>query len=423
MSDGGSDGASGAAGASGNAGGAGLSGADGSVASGGATGAAPRDAAPDGAIPDGAPDAEPPPLEAGLCGDGVVGPHEFCDGAELNNADCIVFGYSSGVLRCDKNCAYDFSHCSGTELCFNGMDDDGDRAIDCADSDCAAACAASCATATLALDPGHVNGNTSGHASEIASSCLPAGATSGPEVVFRVKAAVTGVLEAAVSSVGADFSLSVRKDCTDAASELVCRDLSAAVGATETVRAPVTRGEEVFLVVDGADSNQAGIFALDLASRPIVCGDGKLDPGEECDDHNDASNDGCSSSCTLELDEIEPNETTLTATPYTDLPFIARISSPADIDVFSIVVSASNSMLTVDTLDLGDGACANGELDDRIEILAPDGHVLASDDDGSAGFCAKASTSGLSPGTYYVRVKASGVATSFPYNLDISRSP
>ena len=148
-----------------------------------------------------------------------------------------------------------------------------------------------------------------------------------------------------------------------------------------------------------------------------------LGPGEACDDHNRMPDDGCSASCELELDEVEPNETTSSATPYTDLPFIARISSPTDIDVFSIVVSAQNSMLTVETLDFGDGACARMELDDRIEILAPDGHTLVSNDDGGVGFCAKASVTGLSPGTYYVRVQASGVATGFPYNLDISRSP
>jgi cysteine-rich repeat protein len=252
---------------------------------------------------------------------------------------------------------------------------------------------------------------------------LPPGATSGAEVVFRVKPSVTGILEATVTSVGANFSLSVRSDCADAASELVCRDVAAGAGATETVEAAVTRGQDVFLVVDGADPSQAGIFVLDLASRPIECGDGNLDPGEGCDDRNRAPDDGCSASCQLELDEVEPNETTLTATPYTQLPFIARISSATDIDVFSIVVSSANSMLSVDTFDLGDGACADMELDNRVEILAPDGRTLASNDDGGVGFCAKATATGLSPGTYHVRVQASGVATQFPYNLDISRSP
>jgi cysteine-rich repeat protein len=413
-SSGGSSGAGGSAGSAGTSGNAGLGGR----ASDAAAGSTPEG----GALVDGA-DAATPEPEAGLCGDGVVGPHEFCDGTQLDNADCVVFGYSGGELRCDKFCTFDFSRCTGTELCFNGMDDDGDHAIDCADSDCATACAATCATATLVLDPGHVNGSTGGHASEIASSCVSAAGASGPEVVFRVKPSVTGVLEATVGSVGADFTLSVRADCSDAASELVCRNLGSGAGSTETVRVLVTRGKEVFLVIDGADPNQAGTFVLDLASRPIVCGDGKRDPGEECDDHNRDAGDGCSDSCKLELDEVEPNDTTTTATPYTELPFIGEISSPSDVDVFSVEIAAPGSMLTVQTLDLGDGACANLELDDLVEILAPDGHVIVKNDDAGPGFCAGASASSLSPGTYYVRVKASGSATSFPYNLDISRSP
>jgi cysteine-rich repeat protein len=412
--------------ASGGSGGAAGSdaGSGGSPGAGGHDGDAAGDASHDGrASADAGPDGDALPPEAGECGDGVVGPHEFCDGAELNNANCVIFGYSGGVLRCDSSCAYDFSRCKGTELCFNGSDDDGDGAVDCADSDCSAACSTTCTSATLALDPGHVNGSTVGHASELAPSCLPPGASSGPEVVFRVKPSVTGVLEATVTSIGADFSLSIRKDCTDDTSELMCRNLGAGAGASETVRAAVTRGQDVFIVVDGADASQEGLFVLDLASRPLECGDGNLDPGEECDDHNRASDDGCSDSCKLELDEVEPNETTSSATPYTELPFIARIASAADVDVFSIVVSAQNSMLSVETLDLGDGACARMELDARIEILAPDGHTLVSNDDGGVGFCAKASVTGLAPGTYYVRVRASGVATDFPYNLDISRSP
>jgi cysteine-rich repeat protein len=403
----------------------GSAGSDGSAGSGGRHEAdAAKDSSPDVDAPgEGGPDRDASAPEAGRCGDGVVGPHEFCDGAELNNANCAVFGYAGGVLRCNSSCAYDFSRCEGTELCFNGSDDDGDRAIDCADTDCSSACSTSCASATLVLDPGHVNGSTRGHAAEVASSCLPPGASSGPEVVFRVKPSVTGVLEATVSSIGADFSLSIRKDCADESSELVCRNLGAGAGAVETVRTAVTRGQDVFLVVDGADPNQEGLFVLDLASRPVECGDGNLDPGEACDDRNRLPDDGCSASCELELDEVEPNEATSSATPYTSLPFIARISSASDIDVFSIAVSAPNSMLSVETLDLGDGACARMELDDRIEILAPDGHTLISNDDGGVGFCAKASVTGLAPGTYYVRVQASGVASAFPYNLDISRSP
>jgi cysteine-rich repeat protein len=34
-----------------------------------------------------------------------------------------------------------------------------------------------------------------------------------------------------------------------------------------------------------------------------VCGNGVVEPGELCDDHNTASNDGCSSTCQVEADQ------------------------------------------------------------------------------------------------------------------------
>src|SRR5262249_28144837 len=45
------------------------------------------------------------------------------------------------------------------------------------------------------------------------------------------------------------------------------------------------------------------------------CGDGKVDPGEQCDDGNTQSGDGCSSTCQNEVSEacgngtIDPGET------------------------------------------------------------------------------------------------------------------
>ena len=33
-----------------------------------------------------------------------------------------------------------------------------------------------------------------------------------------------------------------------------------------------------------------------------ICGNGDLDPGEECDDFNSVSNDGCSDKCFIEKD-------------------------------------------------------------------------------------------------------------------------
>jgi cysteine-rich repeat protein len=396
-------------------GGAGLAGAG----AGGASGAAGSGGS-DAGTPGGADAAAP----ASKCGDGVRTGGEFCDGTDLHGADCTVFGYVGGDLGCSAGCSYDFARCTGkAELCYDGIDNDGNRKKDCADPACAATCADSCSAPPRILDPGFLNGDSTGHASLLTSSCLPSGATSGPELVFRVVASQTGVLEAVLTAVSADFSLSVRTDCAAASAEKACSDRSAGPGATETVKIPVTAGDPLFLVVDGAGPGDVGAFALEVHSSAIACGNRTRDPGEECDDGNTTSGDGCSGTCKLELSEHEPNDTLAAANAYTHMPFVAQISPAGDVDVFSITLKNANSQIDVDTLDLGDGACANLELDDRVDLLGPDGHVIASNDDGNVGFCATLSATGLAAGTYYVRVTASGVATTFPYMLAVHRSP
>jgi cysteine-rich repeat protein len=42
--------------------------------------------------------------------------------------------------------------------------------------------------------------------------------------------------------------------------------------------------------------------------KPIICGNGKLDPNEECDDFNFVGNDGCTN-CTLDIGYLCRNTT------------------------------------------------------------------------------------------------------------------
>jgi cysteine-rich repeat protein len=57
-----------------------------------------------------------------------------------------------------------------------------------------------------------------------------------------------------------------------------------------------------------------GVFAAACGTVPskIECGDGMLEPGEQCDDGNVASGDGCSATCTVEAtcgnNVVEPGE-------------------------------------------------------------------------------------------------------------------
>lgn len=151
------------------------------------------------------------------------------------------------------------------------------------------------------------------------------------------------------------------------------------------------------------------------------CGDGNLDPGEECDDGNPAGADLCSADCKLVDSEVEPNNSAAQANAWVS-PWGARISPSGDVDVVSFVL-ANPASVVVETRDTGDGACAASALDTVVDVLASDGTtVVGSDDDTGDGLCSRATVSSLPAGTYYTRVTASPSAPSatFPYRLAIN---
>jgi cysteine-rich repeat protein len=345
-----------------------------------------------------------------FCGDALVGAGEDCDGDDLAGNDCSTVGFQTGTLLCTPACAFDTSGCSGTEQCFDAKDNDGDGAIDCSDSDCAAACAESCKNLPTLTDPASVAGNTTGHAAQTDPSCSRPGVASGPEVIYQLIAAKTGVLDLKLTT-ASSLNVSVRTACDDPSTELGCK-------AGKRLRLPVTAGTPLFVVVDGIEAKDAGTYLLQAESRAVTCGDGHRDGAEGCDDANTSSGDGCSASCTLEPSESEPNDTPATASASKS-PFFGLVSSASDLDVVAVTVSETPSTIVADIFDFGDGACGWDELDSVLELLAPNGSVLAMDDDGGVGLCSHLVKSGLAAGTYYLRVKAApdGDTPSFPYKL------
>jgi hypothetical protein len=62
-----------------------------------------------------APSTQPPntqPPAESVCGDGILGQDEWCDGNELNGASCASLGYGTGTLLCSTTCIYDISMCT-----------------------------------------------------------------------------------------------------------------------------------------------------------------------------------------------------------------------------------------------------------------------------------------------------------------------
>jgi cysteine-rich repeat protein len=284
--------------------------------------------------------------------------------------------------------------------CRDGVDDDGDGRTDCADPDCAAACAQSCEDVPELAGAG-VLGSLSGQPDDFDLSC----GSGGPELVYRYSAKRDGELSVRLST-QAELRVGIRSGC-GSGRQLACGDA--------TVTVPVDAGVDLFLVVEGTGSDhQEATFALSIAG----CGDGVLDPGEQCDDGGQGSGDGCSEACTLESSEGPGNDTVARADELRGERYFGSIEGKDDADVIHLAVESRRTEIRVTSLDLG-GGCSSG-VDTTLELLSSDGEPLDVGETGpAAGSCAALVVSGLAPDDYYLRV-ASSSASSFAYMLNVT---
>ena len=120
----------------------------------------------------------------------------------------------------------------------------------------------------------------------------------GPDHVYHLQPTGTGSLLVKVQGLAAmNPTVYLRTTCDDEATQTACGETTGPGGA-ETLRFDVVTGRDYFLYVDGA-SGTAGKYALNLKLTPgPVCGDGKIDTNEACDDGNKVDGDGCAPSCT-----------------------------------------------------------------------------------------------------------------------------
>ncbi|MCA9660244.1 MAG: choice-of-anchor L domain-containing protein [Myxococcales bacterium] len=75
---------------------------------------------------------------------------------------------------------------------------------------------------------------------------------------------------------------------------------STTTGETDSTSASATDGTDSSTTMMATDSSTTG--------DPGICGDGQLDPGEQCDDGNNEDGDGCEADCTLPPEPTCPDE-------------------------------------------------------------------------------------------------------------------
>ncbi|MGK3997931.1 DVUA0089 family protein [Sorangium sp. So ce1024] len=176
-------------------------------------------------------------------------------------------------------------------------------------------------------------------------------------------------------------------------------------------------------VVDGEEACDGGDRCSDECTWIAVCGDGSIDGPEACDDGNTVSGDGCSAACELEgtLQEIEPNDAQEQATAVEVTPegalLSASISPAGDVDVFAIHVPGVAD-LEIETFDASGPRSCRG-VDTVALLLAPDGALMAEDDDGGEGRCSRLQATITEPGVYHVRIEGYDAGSTAAYTLRV----
>lgn len=125
----------------------------------------------------------------------------------------------------------------------------------------------------------------------------------GPNAVYAITPEITGALKLDLLADYPNALLHVRRECagTTNTSQYDC------VAATEkltplTMTVPVFAEQTIFAFVDSSATANSGLYTLNATLTPAACGNGILDGGEECDDGNTDDDDGCSATCTVEID-------------------------------------------------------------------------------------------------------------------------
>lgn len=262
------------------------------------------------------PDACRTTCQRARCGDGVVDTGELCDdGNNIDGDGCthncrieVLPGCGNGVPdpgeECDDGNTTPCDGCSATcqvEACGNGRrecDEECDDGNTVGGDGCSATCTlepiTTCQPADVIACGQTRSANTSGPAATDridGYNCSPWNET-GPEYAFVFTAPSSSTVTATLSGLGSDLDIFVLQDQAGRCDSEACiafGDLSATFSATA--------GQTYYLVVDGYFGAQ-GPFTLKVTCG--ACGDGVVDPDEECDDGNTTSGDGCSETCTLE---------------------------------------------------------------------------------------------------------------------------
>jgi cysteine-rich repeat protein len=352
-----------------------------------------------------------------VCGDGLVGGAEQCDdGNNVGNDGCsptctIVAGYTCAgePSMCITKCGDGVT--AGAEQCDDGNLVNGDC--------CSSACGAETGCEIEVNDVIGMANDFSALAitSTVKGTIKPANDLD--YYMVTVPAGQTAGLTAATLDGYNSSCVNLTQDSFltvfDVNGIALGTDDNSGPGNCAQVQIIGLTGGDYFVEVKAAAAQQFS-YALTIQVQVVICGNGTKEPGEQCDDGNLASGDGCSSLCKIEVaNEIEPNNTPAQALANGPFPtnrlWVGAVTPIGDKDYYAILITSAVD-ITIETFD-GTGApnCASGH-DTEIRLFASNGLTqLSSDDDTGPGVCSQTTAAvnpgnrHLLPGTYYISVE------------------
>jgi len=217
-----------------------------------------------------------------------------------------------------------------------------------------------CTPTALALPFGSTalaTGTTVGKVDNFKSFCGDtAAATSAPDVVYALTFAQEGTLKVNVTSLSGALNPAVYVQQT-CGTDYACYDYGSGA---ETFTGDFPAGT-YYLVVDGSGKT-SGDFQISASFNAGKCGDGAINPGEQCDPGAAVANDGCGDPGTANACKYDP------PTPGTDQCPGAAVSIGAGTTIVPVSGSDTTNGYTDDTF----GSCsltAGGA--DRVYAVTP----------------------------------------------------
>jgi cysteine-rich repeat protein len=188
--------------------------------------------------------------------------------------------------------------------------------------------------------------------------------------------------------------------------------------ATTPAAANLAVGSYVVRVEQNGGVMTQASYVVRIKIVPPGCGDGVVQPGEQCDDGNAVAGDGCDPLCVVEPPfEIEPNDSVATATPaWAGFGYWkGGITQLGDHDYYVVNLAAPGTVIFT-THTVGNANACPG--DTVIHLLDGAGNQLLQDDDGGVFPCSKIAKA-VPAGNFYLWVQRFSDTQTIPaYQLD-----